>query len=150
MGGSPHCRRIEPTGIKSKTAIIIKNAPAEVFAKAHFSSETNRKQKGVRQMLQLVAGPSGSGKSSYLMKEIRKRAENGQKSILLVPEQFTSSAENRIYRSFGDELSGWVESYSFTSLAEKILTVYGGIAVRSLTDAGRVVTYQQELQYLPL
>ena len=145
MGGSPHCRRIEPTGIKSKTAIIIKNAPAEVFAKAHFSSETNRKQKGVRQMLQLVAGPSGSGKSSYLMKEIRKRAENGQKSILLVPEQFTSSAENRIYRSFGDELSSWVESYSFTSLAEKILTVYGGIAVRSLTDAGRVVMVRRAL-----
>ena len=42
-------------------------------------------------MLQLILGISGSGKSSWIMGEIKHRAEQGQKSLLLVPEQFTSS-----------------------------------------------------------
>lgn len=89
--------------------------------------------------LKLVLGTAGTGKSSRLMKEILERAQAGQKSILLVPEQFTSSTESRLYRTLGDQLSGYVESYSFSSLAEKILETYGGAAVRTLTDAGRVV-----------
>ena len=90
-------------------------------------------------MLQLVLGPSGSGKSSYLLGRIKARAEAGRRSLLLVPEQFTSSTENRIYTLLGDEYSGWVESHSFTSLSEKLLNTYGGAAVRTLTDAGRAV-----------
>ena len=72
-------------------------------------------------MLQLLLGGSGSGKTTLLYQRIRARAEKGEKSILLVPEQFTSSTEGRIYRELGDALSGMVESFSFTSLAEKIL-----------------------------
>ena len=87
-------------------------------------------------MLQLLLGGSGSGKTTLLYQRIRARAEKGEKSILLVPEQFTSSTEGRIYRELGDALSGMVESFSFTSLAEKILSTEGGAAVRpSLTQA---------------
>ena len=67
-------------------------------------------------MLQLVLGPSGSGKSSYLLGRIKARAEAGQRSLLLVPEQFTSSTENRIYTLLGDEYSGWVDCDSFGDL----------------------------------
>ena len=77
-------------------------------------------------MLKLVLGASGSGKTTLLYARIRARAEAGNRSILLVPEQFTSSTEARIYRELGDALSGMVESYSFTSLAEHILAVEGG------------------------
>ena len=66
-------------------------------------------------MLKLVLGASGSGKTTLLYARIRARAEAGKRSILLVPEQFTSSTEARIYRELGDALSGMVESYSFTS-----------------------------------
>ena len=97
-------------------------------------------------MLQLVLGPSGSGKSSYLLGRIKARAEAGQRSLLLVPEQFTSSTENRIYTLLGDEYSGWVESHSFTSLSEKLLNTYGGAAVRTLTDAGRAVLVRRALE----
>ena len=88
-------------------------------------------------MLQLLLGGSGSGKTTLLYQRIRARAEKGEKSILLVPEQFTSSTEGRIYRELGDALSGMVESFSFTSLAEKILSTEGGAAVQTLSDAGR-------------
>ena len=97
-------------------------------------------------MLQLVLGPSGSGKSSYLLGRIKARAEAGQRSLLLVAEQFTSSTENRIYTLLGDEYSGWVESHSFTSLSEKLLNTYGGAAVRTLTDAGRAVLVRRALE----
>ena len=99
-------------------------------------------------MLKLVLGGSGSGKTTLLYSRIKSRAQNGQKSILLVPEQFTSSTEGRIYRELGDELSGMVESFSFTSLAERILSTEGGEAVQTLNDAGRAVLVRRALEEL--
>ena len=99
-------------------------------------------------MLKLVLGGSGSGKTTLLYSRIRARAEKGQRSILLVPEQFTSSTEGRIYRELGDALSGMVESFSFTSLAEHILSAEGGAAVQTLSDAGRAVLVRRALEEL--
>ena len=90
-------------------------------------------------MLQLLLGGSGSGKTTLLYQRIRARAEKGEKSILLVPEQFTSSTEGRIYRELGDALSGMVESFSFTSLAEKILSdAAAGFTAQTQTHRLRV------------
>ena len=77
-------------------------------------------------MLTLLLGTSGSGKSRRMLAELRARAERGEYSLLIVPEQFTSSTEGLLYRTLGDSLSAYVESYSFTSLAETILRRYGG------------------------
>ena len=99
-------------------------------------------------MLKLVLGGSGSGKTTLLYSRIRARAEAGRYSILLVPEQFTSSTEGRIYRELGDALSGMVESFSFTSLAERILSTEGGAAVQTLSDAGRAVLVRRALEEL--
>ena len=95
-----------------------------------------------------AGGGSGSGKTTLLYQRIRARAEKSEKSILLVPEQFTSSTEGRIYRELGDALSGMVESFSFTSLAEKILSTEGGAAVQTLSDAGRAVLVRRALEEL--
>lgn len=99
-------------------------------------------------MLKLVLGGSGSGKTTLLYEQIKARAQSGQRSILLVPEQFTSATEARIYRELGDALSANVESFSFTSLAEKILSTEGGEAVQTLTDAGRAVLVRRALEEL--
>ena len=99
-------------------------------------------------MLRLVLGGAGSGKTSWLYRRIAARAAAGQRSILLVPEQFTSSTEGRIYRELGDEGSGYVESFSFTSLAERILSEEGGAAIQTLTDAGRVALVRRALDQL--
>ena len=99
-------------------------------------------------MLKFVLGGSGSGKTTLLYQRVKARAEAGQRSILLVPEQFTSSTEGRIYRELGDGLSGLVESFSFTSLAEKILSTEGGAAVQTLSDAGRAVLVRRALEEL--
>ena len=97
-------------------------------------------------MLKLVLGGSGSGKTSWLYAQLSARAARGQHSILLVPEQFTSSTEGRIYRELGDARSGYVESFSFTSLAERILAEEGGAAIQTLSDAGRVALVRRALE----
>ncbi|HRL04931.1 MAG TPA: hypothetical protein PKX81_08420 [Gemmiger formicilis] len=71
-----------------------------------------------------------------MLAELRTRAERGERSILIVPEQFTSSTEGVLYRTLGDSLSAYVDSYSFTSLSEALLRRYGGAAVPTLTEAG--------------
>ena len=90
-------------------------------------------------MLTLLLGPSGSGKSRRMLAALRDRAAKGQYSLLLVPEQFTSSTEGQLYHTLGDSLSGYVESFSFTSLAESILRRCGGAAVQTLDEAGRAL-----------
>ena len=99
-------------------------------------------------MLTLILGPSGSGKSSLLHSRLKENARAGRRSILIVPEQFTSSTEGALYRLLGDTLSGYVESYSFTSLAETLLRRYGGAAVPTLTEAGRAVLVRRALDSL--
>ena len=90
-------------------------------------------------MLNFILGPSGSGKSQQMLAALRARAERGERSILIVPEQFTSSTEGVLFRTLGDSLSAYVESYSFTSLSEALLRRYGGAAVPTLTEAGRAL-----------
>ena len=56
-------------------------------------------------MLTLILGPSGSGKSARLFGELRRRAQAGTRSVLIVPEQFTSSTEGALYRALGEARS---------------------------------------------
>ena len=100
--------------------------------------------------LQFIFGNPGSGKSHYLYEHIIRESMKHPdiNYIILVPEQFTSSTEGRIYRELGDALSGMVESFSFTSLAERILSAEGGAAVQTLSDAGRAVLVRRALEEL--
>lgn len=99
-------------------------------------------------MLHLLLGPSGSGKSRRMLAELRARAERGERSLLIVPEQFTSSTEGLLYHTLGDTLSAFVESYSFTSLAETLLRRYGGAAVQTLDEAGRALLVRRAVDSL--
>ena len=90
-------------------------------------------------MLEWILGLSGTGKTTELLARMRARSEAGKTSVLLVPEQFSSSAETMVYTALGDALSSRVSVQSFTSLAENLLKTFGGTAAKTLTDAGRVV-----------
>ena len=52
-------------------------------------------------MLRLIVGISGTGKTGRVLAEMKVRAAARRRSILLVPEQFSSSAETMVYRSLG-------------------------------------------------
>lgn len=99
-------------------------------------------------MLELVLGVSGTGKTRCVLAEMRRRAEEGEKSILLVPEQFSSSAETMAYTALGDAAGAFCEVYSFTSLGERLLKEFGGTAVRTVTDAARAVAVRRAMDAL--
>lgn len=99
-------------------------------------------------MLQLILGVSGTGKTGRVMAQMKARAAAHRRSILLAPEQFSSSAETMAYRTLGDELGTYVSVYSFTSFAERVLKEYGGVAAKTLTDAARVVAVRRAMDTL--
>lgn len=99
-------------------------------------------------MLQLVLGVAGAGKSAYLLQQMEQRAAAGQKSIFLVPEQFSSSSEAQVYNLLGDEKSALVEVASFRTMAERILKLAGADEKHLLTDAGRMVYVRRAMDSL--
>lgn len=82
-------------------------------------------------MLEWILGLSGTGKTTELLARMRARSEAGKTSVLLVPEQFSSSAETMVYTALGDALSSRVSVQSFTSLAENLLKTFGGTAAKT-------------------
>ena len=88
-----------------------------------------------------------------------KQNELANATILLGQQQEAMSTQQKklddlvgvrtkIIRELGDALSGLVESFSFTSLAEHILSAEGGSAVQTLSDAGRAVLVRRALEEL--
>ena len=49
-------------------------------------------------MLQLVYGRAGTGKTEYLMQDLCRRAQQGRRVMLLVPEQSSFESEKSVYR----------------------------------------------------
>ena len=99
-------------------------------------------------MLKFVLGGSGSGKTTLLYQRVKARAEAGQRSILLVPEQFTSSTEGRIYRELGDSLSGLVESFRSPAWPRRSSPPRAVRRCRPSSDAGRTVLVRRALEEL--
>ncbi len=99
-------------------------------------------------MLQLILGPAGSGKTGRLLGELKACALDGRAAILLVPEQFSSSAEAMVYEALGDAASAFVEVLSFRTLAGRILEACGGAAQPVMTDAARAVFVRRALDAL--
>lgn len=99
-------------------------------------------------MLQLILGISGTGKTGWIMAEMKVRAAAHRKSVLIVPEQFSSSAETMVYRALGDALGAYAKVYSFTSYAEYVLRLFGGTAIKTLTDAARTVAVRRAMDTL--
>ncbi len=94
-------------------------------------------------MLKLITGISGTGKTHNVLCLIKQLTQQGKQCILIVPEQFSATAETMLYNTLKDGLSDYASVNSFTSFAEKILKIYGGTSLKSLTEAGRIVTVRR-------
>ncbi len=94
-------------------------------------------------MLKLLTGISGSGKTHSVLSCIKQHAKQGRRCLYIVPEQFSATAETLIYAHLKDELSAYADVRSFTSFAESVLKHYGGAAVKTLSDAGRIVAVRR-------
>ncbi|MBQ2201445.1 MAG: exodeoxyribonuclease V subunit gamma [Clostridia bacterium] len=73
--------------------------------------------------LTIFRGGAHTGKSTALYDRIRGHREKGEHAILLVPEQATYAAEQKLCKALGGLLG--VEVYSFERFSERLLTRAG-------------------------
>ncbi len=90
-------------------------------------------------MLKLILGRAKSGKTGSVMEEISRLAQRGEKSVLLVPEQYSHEAEREALRFCGDSLSLHSEVLSFSRMAHRVLKECGLGGKKFLDGGGRAL-----------
>ncbi|MGN1416349.1 MAG: PD-(D/E)XK nuclease family protein [Oscillospiraceae bacterium] len=98
--------------------------------------------------LKFIIGEIGSGKTYHMTEQIRRDAENGISSMLIVPEQFSSSAEHMLYNSLGISLYNRIHVETFTRIRKSILKKNRGIGGKVPNEAEKsaiMYTVRREL-----
>ena len=99
--------------------------------------------------LRLITGKVRSGKTSFIIGEIRDAVGTGAaRSLLLVPEQYSHEAERELCEACGDRLSLYAEVMSFSGLARWSMGQHGGGAEVRLDRAGRLLCMASALKEL--
>ncbi|MGN0692906.1 MAG: PD-(D/E)XK nuclease family protein, partial [Oscillospiraceae bacterium] len=98
--------------------------------------------------LKFIIGEIGSGKTYRMTEHIRQDAENGIPAVLIVPEQFSSSAEHKLYNSLGISLYNRIHVETFTRIRKSILMKNRGIGGKVPNEAEKsaiMYTVRREL-----
>ena len=92
-------------------------------------------------MLKILCGPDRLENTDRLIGTICRRAQDGMGGqILIVPEQFSHEAERTLCRAGGDAISRYAEVLSFSRLAGRVFSLYGGVSEEYLDGGGRFLT----------
>lgn len=98
-------------------------------------------------MLHLICGPDRLKNSDALIARICRRANDGmQNQILIVPEQFSHETERALCDAGGESISRYAEVLSFTRLASRVSSIYGGVCEEYLDKGGRLLTVYRAAQ----
>lgn len=98
-------------------------------------------------MLQFVYGRDRLAVSAHLIDTICARAKAGTgKQILIVPEQFSHETERKLCLAGGDSISRYAEVLSFSRLAGRVFSLYGGVSEEYLDEGGRLLTMYLAVQ----
>jgi ATP-dependent helicase/nuclease subunit B len=89
--------------------------------------------------LRIIYGRAGSGKSSFCLEDIKHKLEAGGTGpyIIIVPEQFSLQAEQRLIRRLGASGINGVEVLSFRRLAYRVFSSTGGVVHTHINSAGK-------------
>jgi ATP-dependent helicase/nuclease subunit B len=89
--------------------------------------------------LRIIYGRAGSGKSSFCLEDIGQQLQGGSgvHYIIIVPEQFSLLAEQRLVRQLGASGLNGVEVLSFRRLAYRVFSSLGGVVHSHINAAGR-------------
>ena len=99
--------------------------------------------------MRLITGKVRSGKTAYIIQEIRDAVNSGVgKKLLLVPEQYTHEAERELCEACGDSLSLHAEVMSFTGFARWSMGMHGGAADVHMDNGGKLLCLSQALREL--
>ena len=89
-------------------------------------------------MIKFIFGGSGTGKSEYVYSEIdRLLRESDKRIILIVPEQFTVTAEARCARRFPPSSALRLEVTNFTRICDSVARRVGGLSYVNLTKGAK-------------
>lgn len=74
--------------------------------------------------MRLIYGRAGTGKSEFILKEIKENLQNNltQKIYIIVPEQFSYATEKRLLETLDAEAVVNAEVISFKRLAHRVFS----------------------------
>ena len=98
--------------------------------------------------VKFVLGRGGSGKSTYVLDEIKRKVQENETSpvILLVPEQYTFQRETLLLREAGERSLLKTKVFSFKRMAHRIFEECGGRVHDRMKDSGRNMLIHKILQ----
>jgi len=79
-------------------------------------------------MINLILGLTGTGKTHTIKEEIRKKVENGEKVLYIVPEKINFSSEQMFFDEFSGSAYHNIEILSFDRLSNFIFRILGGMS----------------------
>lgn len=91
--------------------------------------------------LRIVYGVSGTGKSSYIYKEISEKVrENRETNIYIItPEQFSFTAEEKLLIEVGKKAIINAEVLTFNRMAYRVINAEGGRTKTNLSSSGKAM-----------
>jgi ATP-dependent helicase/nuclease subunit B len=104
-----------------------------------YALQNIRADKEALALLRLILGGAGSGKTSYIVGEIRSRLGRAADMVLLAPEQYSHRYERLLAASCGPALSLSAEVLSFTRLYSQVAAQIGGLADPIPDRGGRLL-----------
>ena len=86
-----------------------------------------------------IIGEPGSGKTYKMTEMIRRSAAEGKRVTVIVPEQFSSASEHRLYNSLGISLYNRIYVETFTRIRRNILKKNRGLGGNIPGEAAKTV-----------
>lgn len=99
-------------------------------------------------MLHRVMGRAGSGKTEYMLFQLKNAFQKGKRCLYIVPEQMSLTAEKRLSDFLVDGYNMTIEVLNFERLPNRIAREYGNLAVTYIDDGGRDILMSLTLDSL--
>ena len=90
-------------------------------------------------MLEIDYGLAGSGKSRYIKNMLAEKLDQGEKLMILVPDQYSFITERSVLEDFGAQKSANIQVIWFHNLARLITEKYGGVKPQLLDNSGKAI-----------
>lgn len=98
-------------------------------------------------MLQIFWGPNQHAICRALLSSVCQAAREGVTGqIVVVPEQFSHEAERMLCEMGGDQICLSAEVLSFTRLADRVSSLYGGASRKTIDQGGRLIAMAKALE----
>ena len=89
--------------------------------------------------LKIVYGKAGSGKSEYCFSEIANLIKKEKKIYMIIPEQFSFTAEKKLMKAIGNKAVINAEVITLSRMAYRVMQELGGNKKTKLTKCGKAM-----------